>query len=114
MTNEIGDIMRRLRAVKGYSQQEVSALTGINETTYSRYERGETLPKMDAIIALCKLYNITLNEFFLFNTDLAATVKEEREPYLKKLTIPIMVMLDGTEETLAHWLNKLRQINGAI
>lgn len=113
MAENIGEIMRKIRVNKNYSQEYVSETAGIDYTTYSRYERGETAPKFETIVALSNLYKLTLDEFYHYD-DPTFSVGEPKQSYLKKWTVPITIALDGTDETLEMWLIKLKAINGAI
>lgn len=41
--------LRRLREYKNYSQEYMAEQLGIKQNTYSRYETGEVLPKLDML-----------------------------------------------------------------
>ena len=53
--------MQQLRSDHGYSQEEVIEFTHLD---ISRYESGTSIPNTQSILKLCKLYNITIAEFF--------------------------------------------------
>lgn len=53
--------MQQLRSDHGYSQEEVIEFTHLD---ISRYESGTSVPNTQSILKLCKLYNITIAEFF--------------------------------------------------
>lgn len=51
--------IRELREDHDYTQKEVAKYLGIEQTVYSRYERGINDMKIDNIIKLCKLYKVS-------------------------------------------------------
>ena len=105
--------MRKIRVNKNFSQEYVSEKASIDYTTYSRYERGETAPKFDTIVALANLYKMTLDEFYNYsNPDFK--VSEPMTEYAKHWTVPITITLDGREETLDKWISKLKALNAAL
>lgn len=113
MTDDIGEIMRKLRVRRNYSQEFVAEKVSVDYTTYSRYERGETSPKFEVILALADLYKMTLDE--IVNHDNPTFKAEEpKASYTTRWSVPIMVSLDGTEETLQTWLKRLTAINAAL
>ncbi len=53
--------MRQLRKQYRYSQEYVIEHTHLD---ISRYESGVSFPTLPSILKLCKLYGITIGEFF--------------------------------------------------
>lgn len=53
--------MQQLRIEHGYSQEDVIESTHLD---ISRYESGTSIPSTLSILKLCKLYNISISEFF--------------------------------------------------
>lgn len=53
--------MQQLRAEYGYSQEDVIEYTHLD---ISRYESGTSMPSTLSILKLCKLYNISISDFF--------------------------------------------------
>ena len=53
--------MQQLRLEAGYSQEEVIEFTHLD---ISRYESGTSIPNTQSILKLCKLYKLTIAEFF--------------------------------------------------
>ena len=53
--------MQQLRLESGYSQEEVIEFTHLD---ISRYESGTSIPNTQSILKLCRLYKITIAEFF--------------------------------------------------
>lgn len=53
--------MQQLRNERGYSQEYVIENTHLD---ISRYETGDSIPTLRSLLKLCKLYEITVSEFF--------------------------------------------------
>lgn len=51
-----------LRKAKGYSQDELADLIGVSRQAVSKWERGESSPDTDNLIALAKLYGVSIDE----------------------------------------------------
>ena len=55
------DRLQQLRCEHDYSQEELIESTHLD---ISRYETGDSTPTLRSVLKLCKLYNISLAEFF--------------------------------------------------
>lgn len=62
MTKETADRLFQYRKANGYSQEELAAQIGVSRQAISKWERGESSPDTDNLIALAKLYGITIDE----------------------------------------------------
>ena len=65
----IGDNLRRLRLVSGFSQEKLCAelqLRGcdIGRTTYAKYEAGELNIRISVLVTLKNIYSCSFDEFF--------------------------------------------------
>lgn len=58
----IADRLVELRRAQGYSQESLAAALGLTRQAVSRWERGESLPDTENLIALADLYGVTLDE----------------------------------------------------
>lgn len=58
----IADRLVALRREHGYSQESLAAELGLTRQAVSRWERGESLPDTENLIALADLYGVTLDE----------------------------------------------------
>ncbi len=57
--------MQQLRFEHGYSQEDVIESTHLDISRYeSGYESGSSIPSTQSILKLCKLYNISISDFF--------------------------------------------------
>ena len=55
------DRLQQLRCEHDYSQEELIESTHLD---ISRYETGDSPPTLRSVLKLCKLYNISIAEFF--------------------------------------------------
>lgn len=111
--DDIGEVMRKLRSSFNYNQNYVAEKVGVDVTTYSRYERGETEPRIETIVKVSDLYKITVDQLLHYN-DESFKVNEPSASYIKRWSVPVTVALDGTEDTLNMWMKKLTAINAAL
>mgnify|MGYP002465873074 CR=1 FL=1 len=108
--------MQQLRSDHGYSQEEVIEFTHLD---ISRYESGTSIPNTQSILKLCKLYNITIAEFFAPINYPPKNRKDETERFrlsfckkatifvLKERTCPNLLM-----EELTTIQSKIYEIRG--
>lgn len=61
----LGEQLRKLRVAKGHATaRSFAKVLGISENRYSRYERGEAVPKLGLAQAICAELGITPNELY--------------------------------------------------
>ena len=65
MNIAIADRLLRLRKAHGFSQEELAEKIGISRQSVSKWERAEASPDTDNLIALARLYSISLDELLL-------------------------------------------------
>lgn len=56
-----------LRKQHGYSQDELAEMLNVSRQAVSKWERSESSPDTDNLIALARLYNVSLDELLGFN-----------------------------------------------
>jgi len=61
MNIEIANRLVTLRKENGFSQEELAARLGISRQAVSKWERAESSPDTDNLIALAKLYRVSLD-----------------------------------------------------
>lgn len=83
MNIEIADRLVALRREHGYSQEELAARLGVSRQAVSKWERAESSPDTDNLIALARLYGISLDAMLLSepNPDETDAAREEREVF---------------------------------
>lgn len=65
--------LRELRKARGLSQRALAELLGVSQQTYSRYERGQRRLSVQAVIALARLYHVSV--------DYLAGITDEPQPH---------------------------------
>ena len=71
----IAEKLFQLRKKAGYSQEELAEKIFVSRQAVSKWERGEALPDTENLVALSKLYGISLDE--LFGTPLKQPEKQK-------------------------------------
>ena len=56
--------IRKYREQLGIEQKELSKMLGMSDSTVGNWERGYSKPTTDALLPLCKILGVTLNELF--------------------------------------------------
>lgn len=56
----IGKNIKRIRKLKGMSQQKLSVLSGVPRVSISRYENGERIPTIDIVKKISRALSIKL------------------------------------------------------
>ena len=75
--------IKRLRTLKGLSQKEVSAISGIPQGAYSRAENGLVEPSLSTLDKLAKVFEVSIMEFFRSDNPAADTTL----PWLEKIRL---------------------------
>jgi transcriptional regulator with XRE-family HTH domain len=75
MNIEIANRLVELRKKSGYSQEELAEKIGISRQAVSKWERAESSPDTDNLIALSRLYGVSLDAL-LYTEERIETVDE--------------------------------------
>ena len=75
MDEQIAERLQKIRKEHGYSQEQLADELGVSRQAVSKWERGEASPDTDNLIALARLYNISI-DYLLFEK-LPEEFKEE-------------------------------------
>ena len=59
--NTFGETLTFYRKQKGYTQQQIADILGINRTTYTKYETSVTEPSIEMLQHLAKLLDVDFN-----------------------------------------------------
>lgn len=65
--NTILPKIKKIREIKGFSQEYIASKLEITQNTYSKIERGETKITLDKLNDICKALEISLDLLFNFN-----------------------------------------------
>lgn len=79
MNVEIAQRLAELRREKGFSQEELAERIGLSRQAVSKWERAESSPDTGNLIALAKLYGVTLDELLRVDADIEDDVKFESQ-----------------------------------
>lgn len=74
--------LQQLRKMNGYSQEVLAEKLGISRQSISKWERAEASPEIDNLMALAKIYGITVDDLLDTSNDkvvVANTNKKERD-----------------------------------
>lgn len=80
MNNKTAERLYDYRRANHFSQEELAEKIGVSRQAISKWERGESSPDTDNLIALARLYNISIDE--LINgteTPTETVIKDEKE-----------------------------------
>ena len=88
MNIEIANRLVELRRAHGYSQEELAAKLGVSRQAVSKWERSEASPDTDNLIALARLYDISLDGLLLHTPAGGAAAQAAPEPEPETETAP--------------------------
>ena len=61
---QLGDAIKKVREAKGLSQKEAAAACKLDQSHYSRIERGKTDPTFSIVVRIAKALKVELHELF--------------------------------------------------
>lgn len=100
MNVEIANNLVRLRKKNGLSQEDLAEKIGVSRQAVSKWERAESSPDTDNLIALAELYNLSLDDMIKGNNVEENTVsavdnnnKDNRVSLLKLFPYPVFIVL---------------------
>ncbi|MBP2283065.1 DNA-binding XRE family transcriptional regulator [Flavobacterium sp. CG_23.5] len=64
---------------KPISQEELGLIANVTKKTIGEIERGETNPKLETLLMICKGLNVTIKELFNFDLEKYKTVKIKKD-----------------------------------
>ena len=79
MNIEIANKLVELRKKAGLSQEELAEKLNVSRQAVSKWERAEASPDMDNLIALSKLYNVSLDDLVLIESKESKPEQEVEE-----------------------------------
>ena len=68
MSNSFRDMLRLLRRISGWSQQEVAERLHVDRSTYAYYEIGRSRPEYETLVNIANLYCVSVD--FLLGKDI--------------------------------------------
>ena len=77
MNVQIAQRLAELRRAKGYSQESLARELGLSRQAVSKWERAESSPDTENLIALARLYGVSLDELLSVDADIADDIAFE-------------------------------------
>lgn len=127
---DIAETLRKLRLQHDYTQEKLGDVLGVEYSTYGKYEKGASKLRLDQAKLIADFYRLTLDELINYGQEFpkskehhrpseqkGAVVEEGIELYLKKRRqklIALTVELDGTTETVNHYMQLIQDLNKVI
>ena len=59
---EFSKNLKTFRNARGLNQNQVAALLSVSPRVYNRWERGSAVPRLDTLVRLADIFNVTLDE----------------------------------------------------
>lgn len=72
----IGQKLRKLREIKGFSQEEVGKMLHLSRTCYQNYESGKREANRQTLLSLSNLYGVSLEALMDDEIDVNGAVRE--------------------------------------
>lgn len=79
MNVEIAQRLAAMRREQGYSQEELAERLGLSRQAVSKWERAESSPDTGNLIALAKLYGVSIDDLLRIDDDVADDVAFEEK-----------------------------------
>ena len=77
----------RLRIERGWSEYQLSANSGLTQSTISSWYRKKTTPTIPSLEKVCQAYGISLSQFFLEETEEQRILTESENRLMHYLTM---------------------------
>lgn len=77
--------LQQLRKENGYSQEVLAERLGLSRQSVSKWERGESSPEIDNLIALSKIYGLTVDELLDVNGENAGVAEKAEHDFKGKM-----------------------------
>lgn len=86
MDIKTADRLVELRKSHGFSQEALSEKLGVSRQAISKWERGESSPDTDNLIALANIYGITLDDILNPNKDIHSSISPKEDKQNEEIT----------------------------
>ena len=75
MDTQIAERLQKIRKEHGYSQEQLADELGVSRQAVSKWERGEASPDTDNLIALARLYSISVDNLLFDSSSEPAVIE---------------------------------------
>jgi transcriptional regulator with XRE-family HTH domain len=86
-TMHIGKNIRKIREQKGLMQKEVASAAAIHTSNYSKIEKGEREPSIEALDKIATLFDMTVDQIIHFEGKMPREVKIKDKTATEKLQL---------------------------
>ena len=119
MNVTIGENIKRLRAGKGLTQEQLSVSLGVSCAAVSKWERGESYPDMELIFPLAHLFGVSTDELLGYDREkiadeIRAITEEYWSLYRKDNAAAVELMRRAHERYPNEYLFTLRYMYDII
>lgn len=109
--NELGKIIKKLRKLKGYTQQQTAELADIDDKHLSKIENGIHKPTYQTLIKLSKVLNFDLSDMSTDDPVLMPSFLFNNTAYQKSLKI---LQSSESEAEVEHYYEILKLVHKII
>lgn len=126
---DIAEALRRLRLKHDYTQEKLGDVLGVEYSTYGKYEKGTSKLRLDQAKLIADFYKLSLDELVNYEQETPKQQSSTKKPesinmveegvelFLKKKkqkSVSLTVELDGSAETVNHYLKLIQDINKVV
>ncbi|WP_066828726.1 helix-turn-helix transcriptional regulator [Collinsella ihumii] len=102
MNVQIAQRLAELRRAKGYSQEALANELGLSRQAVSKWERAESSPDTENLIALARLYGVSLDDLLNVDKDIEDDVAFENAERAEKTARAQAEREEALREQRAH------------
>ena len=114
MDKKIANRLAQLRREKGYSQEQAAAALFVSRQAVSKWERGESAPDTDNLVALSKLYGMSIDQLLFREEPLLLNQDEPGEDHEEDSSAASVVYTLGEEEDMTKYEGIFPQENSPL
>lgn len=91
--------LQKLRKENKYSQEELADMLDVTRQSVSKWESGQTYPEMDKLLALCKIFNCSLDEL---TNDEIKEISNDKKTNFNSLVDSSLAFINKTYKVLSN------------
>ncbi|EPF1459029.1 helix-turn-helix domain-containing protein [Pseudomonas aeruginosa] len=82
--------LKKFRAARGLTQQQVYEAAGVSKSSYTGYEAGHGMPSADKALAMAKVLGVTTDELLMDESELL--ISDDMRPILRRFeALPVEI-----------------------
>ncbi len=102
----IGEHIKKLREQKGMLQKQVAANVGIHPSNYSKIEKGERDPSIEALDKLAKLFGVSIDQIVHMDENIPTDIVIEDKSVVEQMRL-IHELDEDDKQTIFRLINKM-------